>query len=104
MEVAFPSDGGFSGGVVLCSSEGDLAFCQINLRLRSPDLPTHSFRCIFLPKEFWSKFVSGLYLLQKPIDPASTFLDDEPPEVDYCVTFNFLLCLMAFILLAFSFS
>ena len=76
--------------MVLCSSQGDLAFCQINLRLRSPDLPTHSFRCIFLLKEFWSRFVSGLYLLQKPIDPASTFLDDEPPEVDYCVIFQFL--------------
>ena len=35
--MAFPADGGLSGGVVLASSEGDLAFCQINLRLRSPE-------------------------------------------------------------------
>ena len=76
--------------MVLCSSQGDLAFCQINLKLRSPDLPTHSFRCIFLPKEVWSTFVSGLYLLQKPLDPASAFPVDKPPEVDYCVSFQFL--------------
>ena len=88
--MAFPGDGGFSGGVVLASSEGDLAFCQINLRLRSPDLPSHSFRCIYLPKRFWGPFVSGLYLLQKPIDPTSTVFDNEPSEVDYCVSFQFL--------------
>ena len=75
---------------MLCSSQGDLAFCQIDLKLRSPELPTHSFRCIFLPKEVWSTFVSGLYLLQKPLDPTLAFPVGNPPEVDYCVSFQFL--------------
>ena len=34
--------------------------------------------------------MSGLYLLQKPLDPASAFPVDKPPEVDYCVSFQFL--------------
>ena len=76
---------------MLCSSQGDLAFCQINLKLRSPELPTHSFRCIFLPKEVWSTFVSGLYLLQKPLDPTLAFPVSKLPDEDYCVSFQFLL-------------
>ena len=34
--------------------------------------------------------MSGLYLLQKPLDPTSAFPVVKPPEVDYCVSFQFL--------------